>query len=273
MLPHHHLYEAAWGAAGLAWGLCGALALRRRTAGAATWPRLVLLVAGAIAATFLGARIHFVVLAPDLLHTLGWRALVLPLPEGAGLRLTGGLLAGLAVVTLVGPPATGYRLGRAAIADVLVPAVGVAVAIGRLGCLADGCCFGTTCATPWCMRFPAGSPAWWNHVAQGLVGTDAPASQSVHPVQLYLGVAALLSSATSAATFGPGRTPDGARALAFVALLSLLRAMIEPFREARFGAGVPNEITLDLAIACGALSLLAWRLRAQRAAERLSSVS
>lgn len=273
MLPHHHLYEAAWGVAGLAWGLGGALLLRTRAGGAATWPRLLLLGVLAIGATLLGARAHFVLLAPDLLQALGWRALVAPLAEGAGLRITGGLLAGLAVVAALGPFATGHRVGRAAVADALVPAVGFAVAVGRLGCFADGCCFGTPCTAPWCPRFPSGSPAWWNHVAQGLVTPDAPASSAVHPVQLYLGLAALLSSVATIAALRRARVPDGVHALAFVALFSLLRALVEPLRESRFGAGVPHESVVDLLIAAVAVAMLARRLGAQRVAAPLASDS
>jgi phosphatidylglycerol:prolipoprotein diacylglycerol transferase len=273
MLPHHHLYEAAWGAAGLAWGFCGALLLRRRAGGAASWPRLLLLVVLAIGATLAGARAHFVLLAPDLLHALGWRVLVVPLAEGAGLRITGGLLAGLAVLVALGPFAAGHRVGRAAVADALVPAVGLAVAVGRLGCFADGCCFGTPCAGPWCLRFPSGSPAWWNHVAQGLVSPDAAVSGAMHPVQLYLGFAALLSGVAAVAPLRRTPLPDGVRALAFVVVFSLLRALVEPLRESRFGAGVPHESTVDLLIAAVAGALLARRLAAQRGPEPLASDS
>lgn len=273
MLPHHHLYEAAWCAAALLWGVVGTLLLRWRTNGAAPWPRLVTLAACTVVATVLGARLHYVALAPDLLATLGWRACVLPLPEGAGLRITGGLMAGALVIVGIGPLATGFRLGRAAIADALVPAAGVAIAVGRLGCFADGCCFGVPCTGPWCVRFPAGSPAWWSHVAQGLVVTAAAASRPLHPVQLYLGGSALLASAVSLCALRRTELPDGVRALVFVVLLSLLRGAIEPLRESSFGAAVPHEPMLNLTVAALALAALVARLRAHRAAGRAASLS
>lgn len=264
MLPHHHLYEAAWAGAALSWAALGSALLRQRTGGAATWPRLFALVVLAIAATLVGARLHFVALAPDLLATLGWRVL-LPLDEGAGLRITGGLLAGAAVIVAAGPAATGYRLGRCAIADALVPAAGLAIALGRLGCLADGCCFGLPCLAAWCVSFPSGSPAWWSHVAQGLVATSAETSRPVHPVQLYLALTGLIASAVSLGVRPHARLRDGTRALAFVVVLSLLRAGIEPLRETRFGAGVPHEPAVDLTVAVAALAVLRWRLVDQRA--------
>lgn len=273
MVPNHHLYEAAWSAAALVWSVVGALLLRRRTAGAAPWPRLAALAACTVSASILGARAHFVALAPDLLSTLGWRALVLPLTDGAGLRITGGLLAGAVVIMAAGPAATRYALPRAAIADVLVPAAGFAIALGRLGCFADGCCFGVPCAGPWCVGFPAGSPAWWSHVAQGLVSTTADASRPVHPLQLYLGVAALTASATALLAFRRSGLPDGARALLFIVVLSLLRAGIEPLRESSFGAGVANEPAVSLLVAAFALVALVRLGRAQRAVGRAPSVS
>ena len=273
MAPHHHLYEAAWGVAALLWSVAGALLLRRRTAGAAPWARLAALVACTVAATILGARAHFVALAPDLLTTLGWQALLLPVSDGAGLRITGGLIAGALVIAAAGPAATGHALRRAAIADVLVPAAGFAIAMGRLGCFADGCCFGVPCPRPWCVAFPAGSPAWWSHVAQGLVSTAADASRRVHPVPLYLGVAGLIASGVSLLASRRSGLPDGARALLFVVVLSLLRAGIEPLRESSFGTGVAHQPTLNLAVAAIALAGLVRLASAQRAVGRPPSVS
>lgn len=277
MLPHHHLYEIAWGAAGLWWGLRGALLLRRRShgtaAGTAAWTSLLGLVATAIVAAWAGARLHYVLLAPDLLHSLGWRALVLPLDEGAGLRITGGLLAGALVLVALGPRATGRRLGVAAIADTLVPLAGVAIAIGRLGCFAEGCCFGVPCDAPWCPRFSAWTPAWWNHVAQGLVSGSSEASLPAHPVQLYLALSGLLASVASVLAARADAAPEGVRALCFVLVLAVLRASIEPLRETRFGAGVAHEPLLNLSIAAVAAVLLAWRLSRQRGDGRATSGS
>lgn len=273
MLPHHHLYEIAWGAAGLGWGFGGTLLLRRRSGDAAPWTRLLFLFATTVAATLVGARLHYVLLAPDLLLALGWRAVLLPLSEGAGLRITGGLLAGAVALAALGPWATGRRLDRATMADMLVPLVGVAIAIGRLGCFAEGCCFGIPCAAPWCVRFSPWTPAWWSHVAQGLVGPSDDASLPVHPVQLYLGLSGLLATIVSRVAVRDVSRCGGARALCFVVTLALLRAAIEPLREVRFGAGVAHEPLLNLTIASVAGGLLAWQARRQRGDGRGTSGS
>ncbi|MBY0279169.1 prolipoprotein diacylglyceryl transferase [Candidatus Binatia bacterium] len=271
MLPRQHLYEVAWGVAGLWWGLRGALALRRRSRGAAPWTRLLALVATTILATLLGARLHYVMLGPDLLLSLGWRALVLPLPEGAGLRITGGLLAGGLVIATLGPRATRRRLGLAEIADTLVPLAGVAIAIGRLGCFAEGCCFGVPCAAPWCVRFASWTPAWWSHVAQGLITASDEASLPVHPVQLYLGLSGLAATIVSSLLVRERATHAGGRALCFVLVLAGLRAAIEPLRETRFGAGVPHEAAFNLGVALVAGVWLTYRLRRQRGVGRAPS--
>ena len=39
--------------------------------------------------------------------------------------------------------------------DILSPSAMLGLAIGRLGCLLNGCCFGATCDLPWALTFPA----------------------------------------------------------------------------------------------------------------------
>ena len=69
-----------------------------------------------------------------------------------------------------------WKLPLAATLDALVPAVALGQAIGRLGCFAAGCCYGTECHTPWAVTFT-------NPEAQFFSGT--PLFQALHPVQLY----------------------------------------------------------------------------------------
>ena len=269
MLPHHHLYGLAWGAAALAWVICGTLLVTRRT-GRAVAARVLALLALAATAALFGARLHFVLLAPDLLETGVLRALLLPLDEGAGLRIGGGLLAAGGLILLLGPRAARGTIGRAALCDVLLPLGGVALAIGRLGCFADGCCFGTVCSRPWCPAFPAWSPAYWSHFAQGLLAETARSSLPVHPLQLYLAAGGLASAATGACVAARGARP-GTAALVFVAALASLRTLVEPVRETSFGSGVAYQSALDLSCAGVAVALLLWR--AQRRPAVLSGTA
>lgn len=67
--------------------------------------------------------------------------------------------------------------------DAVAPAVALGQAIGRLGCLAAGCCYGAECHAPWAMTFT--NPEAWR-----LSGT--PLGMPLHPVQLYTLLANLL---------------------------------------------------------------------------------
>jgi phosphatidylglycerol---prolipoprotein diacylglyceryl transferase len=98
------------------------------------------------------------------------------------------------------------------LADTMATPALVFMALGRIGCLLAGCCFGglsgnpellanlvdpalqrqlatvpalAAVELPWAVRFPVGSFAHAQHVSLGLVSPDAPASLPVHPVQLY----------------------------------------------------------------------------------------
>ncbi len=56
------------------------------------------------------------------------------------------------------------------LADAMAPSVSLGHALGRLGCLMTGCCYGRECSLPWGIKFPFGHPTHPN---------------AVHPVQLY----------------------------------------------------------------------------------------
>ena len=71
------------------------------------------------------------------------------------------------------------------IADALAPSIPLGHALGRLGCLMYGCCFGATCDLPWAVQFPFGSPAHGVHNSLGLLSNDTTQSLHVHPSQVY----------------------------------------------------------------------------------------
>ncbi len=53
--------------------------------------------------------------------------------------------------------------------DIMAPSAALGMAIGRVGCFLNGCCFGGVCDLPWAVQFPYGSPArhqqWLNREA------------------------------------------------------------------------------------------------------------
>lgn len=87
------------------------------------------------------------------------------------LAVQGGLLVGLlAAVWML------RNLGRPVVESLAlaVPPVFVGLAIGRLGCLFGGCCYGMPTDLPWGLVYPAG------HVSHELYGAHA-----LHPVPVY----------------------------------------------------------------------------------------
>jgi phosphatidylglycerol:prolipoprotein diacylglycerol transferase len=49
-----------------------------------------------------------------------------------------------------------HRIPLLAICDLISPSMMLGLAIGRVGCLLNGCCFGAVCDEPWAITFPAG---------------------------------------------------------------------------------------------------------------------
>lgn len=60
-----------------------------------------------------------------------------------------------------------HKLPMLALADMLAPSLVVGLALGRIGCLLNGCCYGGACDAPWAITFPAGSPAYEGQLAAG----------------------------------------------------------------------------------------------------------
>jgi phosphatidylglycerol:prolipoprotein diacylglycerol transferase len=90
---------------------------------------------------------------------------VLNLANG-GLVIYGGFFGG--VVGLVGFFRK-YRVPLLATADLVAPSLMLGLAIGRIGCLLNGCCFGGMCDLPWAVTFPPGSPPYASQVARGVM--------------------------------------------------------------------------------------------------------
>ena len=76
-----------------------------------------------------------------------------------------------------------HRLPIWSTCDAFAPGIALGQAVGRLGCLMAGCCYGRPTDLPWGITFT-------NPLAAANVGT--PLALSVHPTQLYESGAALL---------------------------------------------------------------------------------
>ncbi|MEE2614797.1 MAG: prolipoprotein diacylglyceryl transferase [Verrucomicrobiota bacterium] len=112
------------------------------------------------------------------------------------------------------------------IADALAPSIPLGHALGRLGCLMTGCCFGTACDLPWAIQFPANSLAF---DALGQAPADAAHSVSVHPSQVY---SALLNFALYGGLAWVYRRKqfDGQLFALYLIVYSINRFIVEFFR-------------------------------------------
>jgi phosphatidylglycerol:prolipoprotein diacylglycerol transferase len=87
-----------------------------------------------------------------------------------------------------------HRLPPWKMADLAAPWIAFGLALTRIGCFLNGCCYGKVAAhLPWAVRFPAGSIAHQAHVEAHLIAASAPSSLPVHPTQLYLAALNLLT--------------------------------------------------------------------------------
>lgn len=131
----------------------------------------------------LGARIAYVL--SDSKSFLDEPLAIVRIDQG-GLVFYGGLIGAIAAIIVFA------RVRREAVwpvFDLVVTSVPLAHAFGRIGCLLNGCCFGTLTKL-WCgVRYPAGSPAWWAQIRLSLIHAANPEngvpSLPVHPVQIY----------------------------------------------------------------------------------------
>jgi phosphatidylglycerol:prolipoprotein diacylglycerol transferase len=119
------------------------------------------------AAGIVGARLFYVIEYWDqqfhketLVETL---KAVFNITQG-GLVVFGSLLGG-AVAALIWIHK--HRLPVLVMGDLMAPSIVLGMAIGRIGCFFNGCCFGGACELPWAVQFPWGSPPFMQQVEQG----------------------------------------------------------------------------------------------------------
>jgi phosphatidylglycerol:prolipoprotein diacylglycerol transferase len=200
-------------------------------------------------AALAGARLLFVVTNLDLFHSV---ASVFDVAAG-GLVAYGGFLGGLCGSILF------CRVARVPLfvwADCAMPSLCTGLVFTRIGCLLAGCDFGSPWNGPWSLRFPRGSPAFEQQVAEGLLPANALASLPVHPTQVYESLAGLCLLALVFRVRHVRRAPGEALA-AFGVGYAVLRYGIEIFRaDAQRGALGALSTSQVLALVTGAAALI-----------------
>ena len=149
------------------------------------------------------------------------------------------------------------------LADCIAPGLLLGLALGRVGCFLNGCCYGGPCDLPWAVRFPPESPPWLDQAARGLLpATDAaggqPWSLPVHPAQLYAAIDAALL-ALVAVLFTPlARRPGEVFALVLT-LHPLSRLLLEAIRVDEPPAlGTPLSISQLVSLVLLACAAALW---------------
>jgi phosphatidylglycerol:prolipoprotein diacylglycerol transferase len=123
--------------------------------------------------------------------------------------------------------------------DTLAPGIGLGVAVGRIGCLAAGCCYGAVCDMPWAITFTHPESL-------------APLHMPLHPTQLYHSLAGLACFIVVLAA-KPLVRGTGQLMGIFLILFGGLRYVIELFRSDYRGDLGPVSVTQLIAL--GAVGL------------------
>jgi phosphatidylglycerol---prolipoprotein diacylglyceryl transferase len=174
MIPYLHFWGLSLPTFGLMlWlaAVAAAFAVDRAFRRAGIEADAVGMVAIAVVAGIVGAKLWHVVDTPSEFHDMGWRVLW----DSAGFAWFGGLVFGLGALVLQGMRA---GIGGLRTLDLAAPAAAVGYAIGRIGCFLSGDgCYGIPTSLPWGMSFPHGLE---------------PTFVRVHPTPLYELIAGLV---------------------------------------------------------------------------------
>jgi phosphatidylglycerol:prolipoprotein diacylglycerol transferase len=191
----------------------------------------------------------------------------------------GGLVAGLAYARL-------KKLPILPLLDAVAPSVALGLAIGRVGCLLNGCCYGDRCELPWAVAFPPGSPPWFHQVYRaeqnpddpgiprvdqatvaqveaGRIPPRTPWSGRIHPTQLYSTIDGLILLGLLSAYY-PLRRRDGEVAALLLITYPITRTLIEYLRgdEAEIFLGMTISQLVSFLLVFVGIAFWAW-LRAR----------
>ncbi len=263
----------------LAWGVGWWVARRRaRRLGIPSW-KIDWLVPLLLISTALGTR-----LGGRFCQTLSGGA-------GNDRVLYGGLLLAVAVGAIYGAV---VRTPLGKLGDAFALSLPLIIALLRVGCILGGCCWGDVCVRPdrlatvddqawrrqvqtipsvcnedWpiSVTFPAGSPAYYQHLTAGLLPPSAERSLPVHPVQLYEMAASLVLLGVLLLVDGRLRR-WGESFLLFGIGYTAIRFAVEWFRADNPLLAYDLTFSQWASIAFACLCVLMWAVRLALARQR-----
>jgi phosphatidylglycerol:prolipoprotein diacylglycerol transferase len=157
-----------------------------------------------------------------------------------------------------------HRLGMWKMADLAAPWIALGLALTRMGCFLNGCCYGKVSTLPWAVRFPAGGVA---HEAQERAHLIAPggAPLPVHPAQLYLAALNLATFFIVYYVVRPRKRFAGEMFAWLLILKGVFRSLVEIWRDddrgVFLGGWVSTSQLLSLPLVVIGLVLIARRGR------------
>lgn len=185
-----------------------------------------------IVGAFVGARILYVILEWP---TYAADPLQIFRIDTGGLSFHGGVLGGFVAGCWY---ARRHRIPVLRAADLMAPYIALGYSIVRIGCFANGCCYGVPTAVPWAFDF-----------GDGILR---------HPTQLYssFGSLAIFLILLQIRRFRPF---DGYVWFSYLALYSALRFVVEAWREAaRITPWLTVAQAASLAILLGSIAVIAF---------------
>jgi len=142
---------------------------------------------------------------------------LLDLVRSAGV-FYGGLIAAVAVAFIY---MWRHRMPLWTTTDAFAPGIALGHAVGRLGCLMAGCCFGRPTSVPWAITF---------HNPAASLNSDTPLGVPLHPTQLYEAGAELIILGVLLWLERRGRPFPGRTFWSYVLLYAVARFVIEFYR-------------------------------------------
>jgi phosphatidylglycerol:prolipoprotein diacylglycerol transferase len=159
--------------------------------------------------------------------------------------------------------------------DVIAPSLAIGIAVGRVGCFLNGCCYGDRCAgLPWGVSFPRFSPPWLEQVAGGLISREALWSLPVHPTQLYSVIDGLVLLVLLSAYY-PLRRRDGEVMALLMVTYPVTRFLVEYLRndEGVFWLGLTISQNISVFLFLSGIAYWTWLVRTQPRRQRVDDTS
>jgi phosphatidylglycerol:prolipoprotein diacylglycerol transferase len=190
-----------------------------------------------ILSAVVGARL-FHILFYDLQNTLANPGELLRFRQ-TGLVFYGGLVFAVAASVIY---SKWKHVSLPVVADIAAPSIAIGQAIGRLGCLMSGCCYGRPASIPWAIKFP-----YLDYMR--------------HPTQIYE-MLATLAIFVALMLFRKHKTIDGQVIWLYLVLYAVARFVIEFFRgdnpRILMGLTISQVIGVLVLIAAVPLGYVLW---------------